>query len=130
MAAPINGDYLALTALKGELEYDMMIIDAEIQTITIKAGYMYQEYAEMLEEEAIASGLAADAEIDTTEEFNWEIFKHEYDVAQTKLDNQEKQLEMQKTNKQTKLTEVTNLLESEQKRLEKSIENGWKGIES
>ncbi|MCQ2957327.1 MAG: hypothetical protein MJ180_00320 [Candidatus Gastranaerophilales bacterium] len=128
--APVNCDLLALTDEKGILEIDLMLTEAELQHLSIHAGHMYEEYTAMLSKSITESGVDNDPELGTDAELNTEQFQREFEVAQSRLQNQEKMLEMEKTRKQNKLTMINNLIESTQKRLEKNVEGESKGIGS
>ena len=123
MSAPVTCDYLMLTEMKDTLEADIMILDVELQHLSIHAGQMYEEYTAKLADQIMETDVDVDPVLNTVDEKNTEIFQREFEVAQAELHEQEKRIEMEKTRKQTELTTVTQLQESEQKRNEKNMES-------
>ena len=118
--ASVNAHVLSLIEEKGTLEYQRTVIDTRRQTLTLHSAFLYEElravYAKQDEEGE-----------DAIDEEN---FKNELDAAIAEVDNQDKMLEMEKTNLQTKLDSLTTSLESAEKRLNKNIETDMKGMGS
>ena len=60
-------------------------------------------------------------------ELEWQQFKVEYEIAETRLNAQDKVLEQERTRIETKKTMLTTANESLEKRLQKNIEADMKG---
>ncbi len=126
--APVHGLVLTLTEEKGVLEAERMIIDQRRQTLSLHSAYLYQEYSTRLAQRNLAENNSESDENDSIEEFNWDEFKVEYEAATTNLENQDKFMEMERTNIQTKIDAVTTQLENAEKVLSKNTESEMKGL--
>ena len=114
--AAINSLIVALIGEKGSLEFQRTVIDTRRQTLTLHSGFLYEELFKQDEE-------GEDA-------IDEDSFMKEYKAATAQIENQDKFLEIQRNNLQTKLDAVTTSLESAEKRLNKNIENDMKGMGS
>ena len=129
--AAINSMVLALTLEKSQLEAQRMILDQRRQTLTLHSGEIQSDYQAKLSAKAIALG-----ELDPKDEDDkviidsidqdWEIFKAEYNVQSALIESQDKVMEMERANLQTKLEAITTSLESQEKRLSKNVESEMK----
>ena len=127
--AALNALSLMLTEEKASLETQRMIIDNRRQTIALQTADMSTEYMLMAQKNLLQDDSdEGNVDIDGVDTFNWDAFKTEYETAQAKLDAQDKFLEMERTNIDTKIEAITTTLESADKRLQKNIEADMKGI--
>lgn len=134
--ASVNGLVLSLTEEKSMLEEQRMVIDQRRQTLAFHSAYLYDEYSQKLQQknnETVSvtnkDGDEAEAEVETEiSEQEWNDFFAEYQIATAKLDNQDKFMEMERNNIQTKLDAITTSLESAEKRLNKNIESEMKSF--
>ena len=121
--ASVNGLVLSLTEEKSMLEEQRMVIDQRRQTLAFHSAYLYDEYSQKLQQKN------TEAEVETEiSEQEWNDFFAEYQIATSKLDNQDKFMEMERNNIQTKLDAITTSLESAEKRLNKNIESEMKSF--
>ena len=134
--ASVNGLVLSLTEEKSMLEEQRMVIDQRRQTLAFHSAYLYDEYSQKLQQKNTETvsvtnkdGDEAEAEVETEiSEQEWNDFFAEYQIATSKLDNQDKFMEMERNNIQTKLDAITTSLESAEKRLNKNIESEMKSF--
>jgi len=118
--AAINSLIVALIGEKGSLEFQRTVIDQRRQTLALHSAFLYEELsAELLKQDEEGEDAIDD-----------DSFMKEYNAATAQIENQDKFLEMQRTNLQTKLDAITTSLESAEKRLNKNIENDMKGMGS
>ena len=124
--APVNCLVLQLLDEKAELEMQRMVIDARRQTLAYQSGHLYEEYSVKLAERNLYCNDDESSEVDSVGELQWKEFKVEYEAATARLDSQDKALEMQRTNIQTKIDAITTEVEGAQKTLQKNVENEMK----
>ena len=124
--APLNCLVLQLLEEKSVLETTRMILDQRRETLATQSGHLYQEYSIRLAQRNLDENNSESSEIDSIEEFNWDQFKIEYEAATSKLENQDKMLELERSKIQTKIEAVTTELEGAQKMLQKNEENEMK----
>ena len=67
-------------------------------------------------------------ENDSIDEFNWDEFKAQYEIAQEQLDKQDKAMEMERARITTRIDMITTEMEGAQKMLTKNIETEMKGL--
>ncbi len=113
---------------KASLEFQMNLIDTRRMMLTRKSGSAAENYSEILAEWSSYDKRKKGGEEVTAEEdatwgsFNWDIFLNEYEHQVQEIDYQDKALEIERDNLQTKLTAVTTRLESNEKMLNQNIE--------
>ena len=122
--ASVNTVVIQLTEEKGILEHQRMVIDSRRQTLALHSAFLYEEYSK----KAMQFNSKEEEEANVEDEIDEDTFLAQYQAAVAKLDNQDKFMEMEKNNLQTKLDAITTSLESAEKRLNKNIENEMKGM--
>lgn len=127
--ASVNALVMQLTEEKSILEQQRTVIDERRQTLALHQAYMYEEYSQKLMQQS-AKESAKEEEALVDDDIDEEDFLQQYQAAVAQLDNQDKFLEMERTNLQTKLDAVTASLESAEKRLNKNIESEMKSLGS
>ncbi len=127
--ASLNALVLTLTEEKSSLEFQRMLLDtrrtilssrgADIQTDRNAALTSYYKKLQQDKDDGSTS----------VEAFNDMMFQVEFDEAQARLDAIDKQMQMERTNLDTKLEAITTSLENVQKQLNKNEETEFKGIQ-
>ena len=127
--AALNALVLTLTEEKSAMEFQRMLIDnrrtvlssyrSDIQT---DRNVMYTNYLNLLKDQDEDDKTSVDA-------FNTEAFMSDFTAAEARLDAIDKQLQMERTNLDTKIEAVTTSLENVQKQLNKNEESEFKGIQ-
>ncbi|MCR4881293.1 MAG: hypothetical protein K6A44_05000 [bacterium] len=127
--AALNALVQALVQEKAQLEFNRTVIDARRQTLAFQKSELSSQYQAKL---ALKYLDTKDADGDGTntsvETFNWKEFQAQFDVAQDKLNAQDKIMEMERTNLDTKIEAITTSLESAEKQLGKNVESDMKGM--
>ncbi len=129
--APINCIALQLTEEKSILEEQRIYIDNRRELIAMKVSENSTWFTSQLSK--ILSRDSADATVTDDEEeleFDEAKFRAEYDAMSANLNAQDKALEIQRTNLNTRLDAITTQIESVEKRLNKNVENEFKGLGS
>ncbi len=129
--AAINSMVLALTLEKSQLEAQRMIIDQRRETLTLHTGELQSDYQAKLSAKTLAMGELDKDDPNYESDYqdiddDWEVFKAEYNVQSALLESQDKLMEMERANLQTKLEAITTSLESQEKRLSKNVESEMK----
>ena len=115
-------------AEKGILEFQINLIDTRRMMLTRKGGSAQENYSEMLAEWSSYDqrkkngGEVSEYEDEIWGSFSWDAFVGEYETQVKEIDYQDKALELERNNLQTKLTAVTTRLESNEKMLSQNIE--------
>ena len=119
--APLNALVLTLTEEKAILEFTRMVLDSRRQTLAFQKAEISTQM------QAAWSRYMCDPDESTSvEKFNWDQFQVEFAAAQAKLDAQDKILEMQRVNNDTKLEDISTALEGADKQKNKNIESEMK----
>lgn len=127
--AALNASVQALVQEKATLEFNRMVLDARRQTLAFQKSELSSQYQAKMALKYLNKKDADDDDTNTSvETFNWQEFQAEYDAACDKLNAQDKIMEMERTNLDTKIEAVTTSLESVEKQLGKNVEADMKGI--
>lgn len=126
--AALNASTLTLTQEKATLEFTRTIIDTRRQALAFQRSelstQMQVAYARMFGQNG-----DEDANAGTSiETFNEEEFMAEFTIAQERLNAQDKIMEMERANIDTKIEAITTALESTEKQLSKNVESAHKGL--
>lgn len=124
--ASLNALVLTLTEEKAALEFQRMLIDNRRTILASERSDLYSDRNAML-----TSLIHNNKDEDTTsvEAMNDMMFQVEFDEAQARLDAIDKQMQMERTNLDTKLEAITTSLENVQKQLNKNTESEFKGMQ-
>ena len=113
---------------KATLEFQINLIDTRRMMLTRKSGSAAENYSEILaqwssyDQRKKNGGEVTDYEDEVWGSFSWDAFVGEYETQVKEIDYQDKALELERDNLQTKLTAVTTRLESNEKQLNQNIE--------
>ena len=113
---------------KATLEFQMNVIDTRRMMLTRKSGSAAENYSEVLAEWSSydrrkkAGEEVTDHEEEVWGSFSWDAFVGEYENQTKEIQYQDRVLELERDNLQTKLTAVTTRLESNEKMLNQNIE--------
>lgn len=113
---------------KASLEFQINVIDTRRMMLTRKSGSAAENYSEILaqwssyDQRKKNGGEVTEYEDEVWGSFSWDAFVGEYETQVKEIDYQDKALELERDNLQTKLTAVTTRLESNEKQLNQNIE--------
>ena len=116
------------TAEKGILEFQISQVDSRRMMLTKKSGMVAENRSAVLTEWSSYDqrkkngGEVTEYEDSVWGNFSWDEFVGEYEIQVKEIEYQDKALELERDNLQTKLTAVTTRLESEEKQLNQNIE--------
>lgn len=113
-------EQLVLTSQKADVEFQINTLTGRLQTMTYKSGSLMEDYLSKMQQKTDETE-TNDAE-ENIETFNSDEFMLEYEIATTKLNAQEKVIELQKNNLETKQKALSTQLESTEKRIQKNTE--------
>jgi len=127
--ASINAQILANSMEVSNIELQIMLLDNHRQRIAYQSQELSTEFSTRLSKKTMTIDLADDLtdEDEDALELEWQQFKIEYEIAETRLNAQDKVLEQERTRIETKKTMLTTANESLEKRLQKNIEADMKG---
>ena len=124
--AALNALVLTLTAEKADLEFQRSVYDQRRQTLAFQHSNLSAEYSNRLQMRFINEQDQDATTDDSAAEMNWDQFLAEYTAAQEKLDSQDKILELESKNIETKTEAINTLLEGAIKQRDKNVENDHK----
>ncbi len=113
---------------KASIEFQINVIDTRRMMLTRKSGSAAENYSEILaqwssyDKRKKNGNEVTEYEDEVWGSFSWDAFVGEYETQVKEIDYQDKALELERDNLQTKLTAVTTRLESNEKQLNQNIE--------
>ena len=113
---------------KASLEFQINVVDTRRMMLTRKSGSAAENYSEILaqwssyDQRKKNGDEVTEYEDEVWGSFSWDAFVGEYETQVKEIDYQDKALELERDNLQTKLTAVTTRLESNEKQLNQNIE--------